>query len=537
MKFLNVTDVAIIAGSLLLVVIVGLLASRKQDKTARGYFLASGRLPWYIIGAAFVSTSVSSEQIVGTVGKAYEAGMGIANWEWFFLPVYTLVMVFFIPIYLKNRIATVPEFLSRRYGSLCGDIYSWVMVLAYVVVFLVPVLYSGSKAVSGMTGWGLGLVLWTMVILVGLYAIKGGLKSVMWTDALQCLMLVGGGVLLFFVALNKVPGGWSAMAAANPDRFHLYRPPGDPNAPFLGLLAGTVGVFLFYQSTNQVMIQRVFGARSAWDGILGIIFASFVNLARPLVTCFLGLIVYHWIFAMHLGRPLANKDDAFAFALGNIAPTWGIRGIIMAGFLAAVMSTVSALANSTATIFSLDVYKKLINKDADDRRLVMVGRLASLCALVGAALLAPSVERLGGIFNYFQQGVTYLATPFVSVMILGLLWKRTNYQGALFGLVGGLIIQIAVALGFPALGMNLHWFYLAFIAEVVIMAGVVVVSLATPPPAAENWKPFHWTPAALARYNESDADGKVKFRPWYQSLLLWYGVFAAIWFYLYWRFW
>jgi SSS family solute:Na+ symporter len=208
---LSTLDIAIIIVSLVAVVAVGLWAARKQDKTARGYFLASGKLPWYVIGAAFVSTSVSSEQIVGTVGATYKTGMGVANWEWWIAPTYLLLAVVFVPIWLRNRITTVPEFLARRFGPLCADIYSWVMLVAYVLVFMVPVFYSGSLALSELTGWNMHFVLWGMAAVIALYITKGGLASVIWTDALQCVMLVGGGVLLFFLVLGKVPGGWAAM--------------------------------------------------------------------------------------------------------------------------------------------------------------------------------------------------------------------------------------------------------------------------------------------------------------------------------------
>ncbi len=530
MSVLNGIDIGIIIGSLALVVFVGLWASRKQDKTARGYFLASGKLPWYIIGAAFVSTSVSSEQIVGTVGAAYKYGMGIANWELWSLPVYTLLIVFFIPMYLKNRITTVPEFLARRFGPLCGDIYSLIMLFAYVVVFMVPILYGGSLAFSDLTGWNFTAVLWTTILLIAAYAIKGGLRSVMFTDALQCLLLMGGGIILFFIALARIPGGWIAMEQANPARFHLYHPAGDPMTPFLGMIAGSVGVFLFYQSSNQVMIQRVLGARSTWDGMMGIVFAGLINLFRPLVTCLLGLVVYHWINVMRVAEPLASHDLTFPFALKTLAPKWGLRGIILAGFIAAVMSATSALANSTATIFSLNVYNR-IKRAAGERELIVAGRIASAAALVIAGLLAPLVGRFGGIFSYFQTGVTYLSTPFIAVMILGILWKRTNYPGALFGLLGGLAIQIAVAVGLPALGIRLHWLYIAFIAEVLTMIGIVAVSLATPAPAPAAWKPFRWSPAMLSSYD----DGAV--RPWYQKLWLWFGIFAVAWVLIYWRFW
>ena len=528
---LNAVDVTIIVVSLVFVVAVGLWASRKQEKTAKGYFLASGKLPWYIIGSAFVSTSVSSEQIVGTVGKAYANGMGIANWEWWSLPPYTLLILIFIPVYLKNRIATVPEILTKRYGSLCGDIYCWAMLIAYVFIFMVPVLYGGSLAFSELTGWNFYAILWATIALVALYAVKGGLLSVVWTDAMQCAMLLGGGLLLYFLALNKIPGGWQAMVDANPDRFHLYHPPGDPSAPFLGLLGGTLGVFLFYQATNQVMVQRVLAARSTWDGTMGIIFAGLLNLFRPLVTCFLGLIVYHWIFEMKMAPPLANADTTFPFALRTFAPQWGLRGAILAGFLAAVMSATSAVANSTATIFALDVYRKMIRPEATDRQTVRVGRYASLVALCLAGLVAPFVEQLGGIFKFFQTGVTYLSTPFISVILLGLLWKRANYAGALFGIVGGIIIQAVIGVGVLVLGIELHWLYGAFFAEVLIVIGIVVVSLLTAPPPREQWEPFHWSPSLLANLDQGVR------RPWYASLKLWYAVFAVIWCYLYWRFW
>lgn len=528
---LSPLDVGIILTSILAVVAVGLWAARNQDKTARGYFLASGKLPWYIIGAAFVSTSVSSEQIVGTVGATYKNGMGIANWEWWLVPVYGLLALVFVPMWLRNRVTTVPEFLARRFGPLCGDIYSWVMLVAYVFVFLVPVLYSGSLALADLTGWNFHVVLWGMVALVALYTTKGGLASVIWTDALQCVMLVGGGVILYFVALHKVPGGWAAMVAANPDRFHLYRPPDDPSAPFLGMILATFGVFIFYSAGNQVMAQRILGARTTWDGQMGVLWAGVINLLRPLVTCFLGLIVFHWINVMHAAPPLENPDEAFPFALRHLAPDWGLRGIILAGFLAAVMSTISALANSTATIFSLDVYKRIFHPDADDARLVRMGRVASLVALTIASLVAPSVAHFGGVFKYFQNGVTYLATPFISVMLLGLLWKRTNRQGALFGLIGGSAITLAMAFGAPACGVTLHWLYLAAIAQAITMVGIVVVSLLTPPPSEAQWRPFHWTLAALQQYDDG-----VK-RPWYQRILLWWIIYIIGWVYLYWRFW
>ncbi|HOD50403.1 MAG TPA: sodium/solute symporter [Candidatus Hydrogenedentes bacterium] len=530
---LSALDIAVILVSLFLVLAVGLWASRKQGRTARDYFLASGKLPWWIIGAAFVSTSVSSEQIVGTIGQAYKHGMGIANWEWWLLPVYSVLIIVFIPIYLRNRISTVPELLSRRFSSVCGDIYSYIMLFAYIFVFLVPVLYGGSLTFASLTGWNFYYILWAMIILVAAYTVKGGLMSVVWTDALQCLMLVGGGLLLFFVSLHQVPGGWHAMVEANPERFHLYCPPDHEVSPFLGVLAGTIGLFVFYSAANQVMVQRVLGARSRWDGIMGIVFAGFINFLRPLVTCFLGFIVYHWIHEMHQAEPLDSVDQAFAFSLRYLAPEWGLRGIVLAGFIAAVMSTVSALANSTATIFSLDVYKKLLRPGAPERDVVTVGRMASLSALVIAGILAPQVERFGGIFLYFQQGITFIATPIITVILAGLFSRRVNATGALAGLIAG-IISTAVLLGLLIAGIHMpfHWLYVGFFQQLLVLAVVIAGSLATSAPPSENTEPFLWRPSLLTEHVRLEPA-----RPWYASAALWYALFAAIWFYLYWRFW
>lgn len=528
---LSALDSAIIVGSILIVVVVGLLAARKQqDGSADDYFLTKGRLPWWIIGAAFVATSVSSEQIVGTVGAAYQHGMGIANWEVFSLPCYTLLMVFFIPIYLKNRISTMPEFLTKRFGPACGRIYSYTMLFAYVFVFMPPVLYGGSLALSDLTGWDFTLLLWAIVVLVGLYTVKGGYISVMYTDVVQCAMLLGGGLLLFFIALNHVPGGWAAMELARPERFHLYHPADDDIAPFLGLIAGSLGLFIFYQATNQVMIQRVLAARTTWDGLMGIVFAGFIGLVRPLVTCLLGLVVFHYINEMKGAPPLATPDHTFSFALKHFSPDWGLRGIVLAGFLAAVMSTISSLANSTSTIFSLNVYRPL-RPEVSDEKLIRVGRMVVILTLVLAALMVPVIARFGGIFMYFQQCITFLSTPIISVIFLGILHKRTNRTGAMFGLLGGFVIQGLVVAANHYAGWGLHWFYQAFIAQVIIMASVVLVSAVTASPPREQWEPFHWSPSVLAHYD----DGIV--RPWYQQLKLWFGLYAVGWVLVYWRFW
>ncbi len=529
---LSTLDILIIVAETLLVVVIGLMAARKIKRTTEGYFLASGNMPWYLIGAAFVSTSVSSEQIVGTIGATYKGGMAIANWEWWALPTYLLMMIFFIPLYLRNKIMTVPELLNRRFGPACGAIYSIVILVGYLFVFLPPVIYGGSITLSELTGWPQSYVMAGIVLVTASYTLVGGLSSVMWTDAIQCIMLIGGGVIFFFVALDKIPGGWDAMVAASPERFHLYRPPSDPEAPFAGLILASFGVFLFYQSSNQVMIQRILSARSTWDGMMGIIFSGFINIIRPLVTCLLGLVVYHWLDVMKQGPSLLpdNQDRTFPLALELFAPS-GLKGVILAGFFAAVMSTVSALANSIATIFSLDVYKKYFRKEAGDRELIITGQVSGGAALLFSSLIAPLVGSVG-LFKYFQTGVTYMATPFISVLLLAVLWRRTSYAGAIAGLIGGVVIQVALASVLHAMDISLHWLYVGAIAQALTMILIVIVSLYTTPPTEEQARPFTWRISWL----KSLEDTGVK-RPWYKSVGFWLTMYAFAWCYIYWRFW
>ncbi|MFO0889473.1 MAG: hypothetical protein U0790_10085 [Isosphaeraceae bacterium] len=432
---LSPLDLGIIVGSLVLVVAVGLWASRGQGKTARGYFLASERLPWWIIGSAFVATSVSSEQIVGTAGAAYQHGMAIVNWEWWCLPTYTLLLVFFLPVYLRSRITTLPEYLSRRFGPLCGDIYSWVMLAAYTIVFLVPVLYGSTLVLSKLTGWSFPAVLWGTVALVGLYTVKGGLASVMWTDAVQCVMLVGGGIALYFVALARIPGGWHAMVLADPDRFHLYHPADDPIAPFPALICGSLGVFLFYQASNQVMVQPR-ARRSTWDGLMGIVLRASSTCCGPWRPASSG--------SSSTTGPTSFIGAAAAGQPGHDVPVrpgrvWPGRGRARRdrGWVPRRGDVDGdALANLSATIFAAG-YLQAMDPPRCRRSRGGPGRPDGLDArVVIAAVVSPAVERLGGIFTYFQTGVTWLATPFISVFQGHP--EADELPGARFGIVGGL---------------------------------------------------------------------------------------------------
>lgn len=530
---LTTIDVIIFLATIAMVVAVGVFAGRKRSDTAHEYFLGGNKMPWWLIGTAFVATGISSEQMIGTVGAAYQHGMGIANWEWFGLPCYALVLTVFIPIYLKNRVTTVPGFLAKRFGPACGTIYSIMLLAFYVCIYTVTVLYAGSLAFSEVTGWNFYFVLVLIVVSVGAYSIHGGLTSVMWADLFQCILLMASGIILFFSALKYIPGGWTEIISANPQRSHLYQSADHEMAPFLGMIVATFGAFTFYQVGNQAMIQRMLAARTTWDALMGLVFAQFINFLRPIVTCFLGLVVYHWVHVMGKSPELKTPDLAFTFALGEFAPPWGVRGIVLAGLIAAVMAALSAQVNSASTMFANDLYTKLIRPNATDREMVRVGRIASFTVLLLAAIFSPVVGYFG-IFKFFQFTLTAIAIPFMATILMGVFWKRVNYPAGVFGLLGGVVITSALLIIFSgrfAEIPELHFFYIGGLAQLIIMIGIAVVSLATPPPDPARIAPYLWRPELLQAYDEG------VHRPWYQQLKFWCTVVVVIWLFIYWKFW
>ena len=257
--------------------------------------------------------------------------MALANWEWFGLPCYSLVLTFFIPIYLKNRVTTVPGFLADRFGPACGTIYSCMLLVLYVCVYTVTVLYAGSLAFSEVTGWNFYRRADADRGVRGGISIHGGLTSVMWADLFQCILLMVGGITLFFAGLGQNPRRLGRDGRRQPERMHLYQPPGHELAPFLGIILATFGAFTFYQVGNQAMIQRMLAARSTWDALMGLVLATFINFLRPLVTCFLGLVVYHWIYVMHHAPPLENSRPGLSLRPGESARPGACGGLCWPG--------------------------------------------------------------------------------------------------------------------------------------------------------------------------------------------------------------
>ena len=308
------------------------------------------------------------------------------------------------------------------------------------------------------------------------------------------------------------------------------------------MLIATFGTFTFYQVGNQAMIQRMLAAQSALDALMGLVLASFLNFFRPLVTCFLGLAVYHWINVMHQAPPLAKGDLAFTFALGRSRHP-GACGHRRGRPSRRGDRPRSAHRSTPPPLVSTDIYKKLIHPAASDREMVRVGRTASFIVLLLAAVISPVVGCFG-IFKFFQFTLIAIAIPFMATTLMALFWKRVNYPAAVFGLLGGVLITAALLTAFSGRFHNvpelqrfyinipeLHFFYIGGIAEVIIVIGIAAVALAAAPPDPAKVAPYMWSLQVLPAYDEGQR------RPWYQQVKFWWAIIAVIWFYLYWKFW
>ena len=416
-------DLVICLGYFVLVVAIGFLTSRREHDSVQGYFRADNRLPWYAIGFSIVAAGVSSEQFVGEVGYAYKLGMPVVNWEWLVWPGLSLLLWVFVPLYVRTNVATMPEYLERRFGVHCRRLYAGLTIATYVLVNFALVFYTGGFALEKMWGVNRLLAVWLLALVTGAYTVYGGLTAVAWTSSLQCLLLLGGGIYVFFAGLVKIHWDFGAMLGAG-QRAHLFTP-ADHEVPWTALVILMLSTNVWYYTTNQHINQRCLAARNEWHAKMGVLFSAALQLLIPLATCFPGMI--YRVLNPHLDNP----DVAYPAVVAAVVPI-GFRGLVVAAVISGIMSTVSGLVNSTSTMVTLDFFKDWKGKHWSEARLVSIGRWSGAIALLIGALFAPIVMKWENIFRYAQDVLAPMAAPVVVVFLAGALWKSAREPGALF---------------------------------------------------------------------------------------------------------
>ncbi len=438
-------------------VLIGIVwwSSKKQDTTA-DYFLAGRNMGWFVIGASLFASNIGSEHVVGLAGQGAVSGMAMAHYE---LHAWLMVMLawFFVPFYYRTGVYTVPEFLEKRFGPTTRWILSLVSLVAYIFTKVSVTVYAGAVVFSALlpdtfgtpeNAFWIGAIL--TVVLTGVYTVFGGLRAVLYTDTAQAMLLLIGSVCITAIGLNML-GGWGelqALAKQNAEAFAVWRPIDDPDFPWLGILIGSPVVGIWYWCTDQYIVQRTLSAKNLRNARRGALWGGVLKVWPVFIFLIPGMIGW----ALHtkglIQIPL--KADGVALDGDKVFPTLvmtllpvGLRGLVVAGLLAALMSSLSSLFNSSASLFTVDIYEKL-RPGRSEKHLVRVGRVATVFVVLAGLAWIPVMAQIsdGGLYQYLQSVQGYLAPPITAVFLLGLLWKRTNSTAAVVGLVSGFAIGL-----------------------------------------------------------------------------------------------
>ncbi len=460
MNALHRTDYLVFLFYFILVAGYGIWVYRRKkakEASSKDYFLAEGSLTWWAIGASLIASNISTEQFIGMSGSGFKMGLAIASYEWMASVTLIVVAIFFMPVYLKNKIFTMPQFLQVRYNDTVAMIMAVFWLLLYVFVNLTSILFLGALAISSISG-----ISFTVCMLaLGFFAVLitlGGMKVIGYTDVIQVFFLILGGLAATYIALNLVAeqngtsgilNGLAVLREKADDHFHMILKPDNPSftdLPGLTVLIGGLWIAnLNYWGCNQYITQRALGAdlKTARNGLL---FAGFLKLIMPVIVVLPGIAAY----VMHqqgyfqtelLQDGEVNPDRAYPVLL-NLLPV-GLKGLSFAALTAAVVASLAGKANSIATIFTLDIYKKKINTAAGEQKMVNIGRISIVAAMILAMIVAPfmGIDKKGG-FQYIQEYTGFVSPGVFAMFFLGFFWKKTSSNAALFATIGGFALSI-----------------------------------------------------------------------------------------------
>jgi len=489
---------------------LGLWVSREKkghEKDSKDYFLAGKSLPWWAIGASLIAANISAEQFIGMSGSGFAIGLAIASYEW--LAAITLIIVgkFFLPIFIEKQLYTIPEFIEQRFSTNLKTILAIFWVALFIFVNLTSVLFLGGKAIDTIIGTGDGsMIIWAILglaFIAAAYSLYGGLSAVAWTDVVQVALLVIGGMITTVIALNHVtPEGGVFHGLAHVfdqagEKFHMILSRDNPeyfNLPGIAVLIGGLWVAnLYYWGFNQYIIQRTLAAKSLKEAQRGIAFAAFLKLIIPLIVVIPGIVAYV-MFTQPEGTAViagvqeaftnpdgsTNYDKAYPWLISVFIPT-GLKGLVLAALTAAIVSSLASMLNSTSTIFTMDIYKPYMNKQASEKTLVGVGRITAAAALVIAIFMAPVMGNIPQMFQYIQEYTGLVSPGILAVFLMGLFWRKTTNKAAIIGAVS----SILVALALKTAVVDLPWMDQMFYTMLITMAIIAGVSMTTLEEAAD----------------------------------------------------
>jgi SSS family solute:Na+ symporter len=469
-------DIAVLATYILITRLgFGWYSARKaRGGGSEGYFLAGRQLRWPIIGLSFYVANMSGSTFVALPASAYHDGIAVYTYEWMPAVILVFFAAFILPCFLRANIFTAPQFLETRYGTRPKLIFSVFLLLANIFIDAAAALYAGAMVFAVLFP---DIPVWTsigvMALLAGVYIFFGGLRAVVLNDVVQALMILLGGSVIAVLAWQAVPS-WEAVAQQAPPRaLHLVQPADDPNLPWPGMLSGVLIIGFYFWCANQFIIQRALGARSLADGRRGALFAGLLKLPN------LFILILPGVMAASLYPDLENPDLAFPVLVFDLLPV-GVRGLMLAALAAAILSSLEAILNSAATLFTIDLVKQF-RPGISDSGLVQLGRASTLIFMLLAAAWAPQITRFPTLWQYLQSILAYVTPPVVAVFLFGIFWKRASHAGAMATLLVGLPAGLAGWIGVEVLELyELQFLYAAGLLFALAAVLMIVASLARP---------------------------------------------------------
>jgi solute:Na+ symporter, SSS family len=486
LKAFTITDWAVSIGYMLVIVFLGLWVSRTkkgEEKTSNDYFLASRSLPWWAVGSTLLAANISAEHFIAMSGSGYAIGLAIAAYEWIAAISLIFVAKFFLPVFIEKGIFTMPQFLSQRYDKRVSACFAVFWILVYIFVNMTAVIYLGALAMERIIGIPLIYGVIGFSAFSALYSLWGGMKAVAWTDVVNVVVLIFGGLVTTAFALNALSDGNGVIAGFQiliekaPQKFHLiiekgtlFAPDGKgglkdafSDLPGLGVVLGSMWLTnLSFWGFNQFIIQRGLAGKSLKEAQLGVVFAGYLKLLIPLLVVIPGISVFA------LGVKLGKSDEAYPWLIKNIIPV-GITGLSFAAIAAAAVSSLSSIVNSTSTIFTIDIYKGFINKNATEKQMVRVGMIVAFVALSISTLVAPQLRTLDQAYQYIQEYTGFIYPGEFLIFFCGLFWKQATSKAALWTAVLTIPMGIAMKLIFPAMPFVLRIGYVFIILSFVMV--------------------------------------------------------------------
>ena len=455
---LSTIDLFVIGLYAVVLLSVALYVSTRKttaNMSSEDYFLAGKSLPWWAIGASLIAANISAEQIIGQSGQGFVVGLAIAAYEWQAAIVLIIVAKYFLPIFLEKKIYTMPQFLELRFGSAIKSMMAVFWVVLYTAVNLTAVLWLGGLALTALTGWNVVAAMMGLAAFAVIYSLYGGLKAVALTDIIQVVVLIAGGFAITGIVLSLVGDGAGIFAGLGmlmgeiPGHFKMILAPENPsynNLPGIWTLLGGLWVLHFsYWGFNQYIIQRALGAESLAEAQKGLAFAAALKLLIPIIVVIPGIAALYLAREgqLDMARLAASPDSTYGILMGLVPE--GLRGLVFAALIAAIVSSLASMMNSISTIFTMDIYRGLIAPDRTEAHYVTIGRLTSAVAIVIAVILArPFLGGMESAFQAIQEYTGFIAPGIVSVFLLGMFWKGCNAQGAFAMLVISVLANIAL---------------------------------------------------------------------------------------------